>query len=461
MDTFDYNSDDEDSYLIPSLDNDGNEHVRQDCPAMNSTLVHRSDEGDAMVTPSLVERLGNLEKALNKGNLISTADLGNQISAGISTSIGSVLKQTMGASDKRSRIPSEAPEKPVVVAINVEGLDDNHKVFCWEMRGLYKNPNADPKSHWAEAKYPAKVSPNLRGNVYLTHLMPLSMSSKALGWLHNHRHALSIKYFIHSNRSGKRPKKEGITIASGTDELGTTNYSVEEHWENASSIKETLDGLWNLTAAMFQVRPWDWTPLVIGRFLHECGFFVGCSNNREQQKRIVTEFIDECLFSTQTRLGQDTPPLTYKEAVVIAQEVVGNATGRTTEMFRRKCIYGSRFDLQTKDAEIADLRKQLANARAEIASLKAVNRNQSGYSNANRGVGIGGRGLGRGGRNAGRDKYLAGSDPKYEEKRSKVCRKFNIGTCKDDQNCDLLHNCNKRIAVGEMCGHNHPSKDHL
>ena len=449
--------------MLPQGENDDEVLENRDQLGMNSTMAPRSGENDPATSAAIMDRLGHLEKALSKKNLIDTSDLGNQISAGISTGMGSVLKQTITASDKRSRSPTEAPEKPIVVAISVEGTDDNHKTFCWELRRLYKNPNCDPKSYWADAKYPAKVSPNLRGNVYLTHLMPLSVSSKALGWLHNHRHALSIKHFIHANRSGKRAKKEGVTIASGTDDLGTTNYSVEEHWECASNIKETLDGLWNLTAAMFQVRPWDWTPLVIGRILHEVGFFVGCSNNRDQQKLIVTDFIDECLYSTQTKLGQDTPPITYKDGLAIAHEVVANANGRTNELFRRKCIYSSRFDLQAKNDEIADLKKQLANAKSEASSLKsAANRgNGAGLNSGSRGAGAGPRGRGRGGRGGGAGGYKHGSDPDYEAKRSKVCRRFNVGQCTDSASCSQLHQCNKRVALGQMCGHEHPSKDHL
>ena len=466
MHDFDYDSNDENSHVLPSMDNEVEDLQSRELLPMNSTLAPRVASEASPGRAALMVRLGNIESALNRGNLINTNELGNQISTGIGAGLGAVIRQTMSASDKRSRSPSEAPETPVVVCIKLEGSDDNHKVFCWELRRLYKNPNCDPKTYWSEAKYPVKVVPNLRGNVYLTHLMPLSVSAKALGWLHNQRNPLSIKYFIHSNRSGKRAKKEGVTIASGMDDLGTTNYSVEEHWESASNIKETLDGLWNLTAAMFQIRPWDWTPLVIGRILHECGFFVGCSNNKDQQKMIVTEFIDECLYSTQSKLGQETPPITYKDGLAIAQEVVNNANGRTYEVFRRKCIYSSRFDLQAKDAEIADLKKQLANARSELVSLKnAKSRNQGGgYSGGNGSRGTPpntARGRGRGGRGGGPGRYTPGSDPEFEAKRLKVCRRFNIGSCTDGGNCTLLHQCNKRVAVGHICGNEHPSKDHI
>jgi hypothetical protein len=86
------------------------------------------------------------------------------------------------------------------------------------------------------------------------------VSGKALGWLHSAKTQLEIKYFTHANRSNKRTNKEGLTISLGTDQLGTTNYSVEENWDEANDMKDLIDGLWNLMAATFQIRPWDWTP---------------------------------------------------------------------------------------------------------------------------------------------------------------------------------------------------------
>ena len=208
---------------------------------------------------------------------------------------------------KRSKSPDGAPETPVTEMIKAEGPDDNHKVFCWPSRRAYKNPNAKPEDYWTEANYPLQATPNLRGNLYLTHLVPMSVSGKALGWLHSAKSQIEIKYFTHANRTNKRSKKEGLTISSGTNELGTTNYSVEENWEEANSMKDLIDGLWNLMAATFQIRPWDWTPLVIGRVRHKTGYFSGCSNSREQQKSITEDFINEVLFRTRTRLGQGSP----------------------------------------------------------------------------------------------------------------------------------------------------------
>ena len=140
-------------------------------------------------------------------------------------------------------------------------------------------------------------------------MVPMSISGKALGWAHNSQTQLEVKYFIAANRSMKRTKKEGLKITSGAGDSGETHYSVDEVWEEADNIKDLLDGLYNLVAAVFQIRPWDWSPLVILRVSHDCGFFSGCSSSKSQQKRILEEFINECLFRGRTRLGQGAPPL--------------------------------------------------------------------------------------------------------------------------------------------------------
>ena len=430
----------------------------EDSPNANSTLAPRKTVGQEP-NVSLLERIKTLERALKAPNF-SANDLGSQIARGVGEAISKV---TQAGSEKRSRSPDGAPDKPEVDVISIEGTDDNHKQFCWELRRKYKNPNARPEDYWEHSKYPLVAKPNLRGNLYLAHLTPLSVSSKALGWLHNARENLEVKYFTHTNRSMKRSKKEALTIQSGIDAMGTTNFSVEEPWDEASNIKELMDGLWNIAAGTFQIRPWDWSPMVIGRVCHEVGFFSGCSNSKEQQKEVMEEFINEALFQTRTRLGQGNPPITYSEGMQIAEKVVGQKNGRVGELLRRNCVYSARFDLKTKDAEIESLKRQLEAARRDATNLRNQrNRGQQGqvsnYNTERGGLRGQGRGRGRGrGRGGG---YQAGSDLEFESQRSKICLQFNRGNCIDSATCGLLHVCNRRVAAGQACNHPHKMSDH-
>ena len=81
--------------------------------------------------------------------------------------------------------------------INVE--DNNHTVLCLEFQRLFKQPNLDPKLYWKEAKYLQEVRPNLQGSLYTNHLTPMSLSPKAVGWLHSTKKVLTIKYYTHAN----------------------------------------------------------------------------------------------------------------------------------------------------------------------------------------------------------------------------------------------------------------------
>ena len=416
--------------------------------ALNSTLAPQTP-GD--VQNAMNQRLEVLETmaASRPPQILDTAVLGQ--------TIGDAVGKQLKGSQKRSRSPDGAPEEPVAELINVQGQDDNHKVFCWELRRGYKNPNAKPADYWAEARYPLKSVPNLRGNLYLDHLVPMSVSSKALGWAHNAQTQLAVKYFIPANRSMKRSKKEGLKITQGSGDSGETHYAVDEVWEEADSIKDLLDGLYNMAAAVFQIRPWDWSILVILRICHDCGFFSGCSSSRAQQQRILEEFIDEALFRGRTRLGQGTPPLTYQECYAVAENTVSTVNGRRHEIGRGKGIYGGKWDLAAKDEEISKLSSQLVQARLDNTQLRQglkhgqISTNTYGTTGAVRGGKVG-----RGGQKS----KKRDSDQAYVAKRDQMCAKYNLRTCTDAA-CPSVHACSKRVSPGQVCGEVHPSKDHV
>ena len=438
---------------------DGLGNKSPDGGPMNSTLVPNSTN---LQMAHLLAKIKAMEETMARPQVqqLDTRQLGTQFAKGISEAL-----KTRGM--KRSKSPDGAPEAPVTEFIKVEGQDDNHKTFCWPLRRAYKNPNAKPEDYWSEAQYPLVATPNLKGNLYLTHLMPLSVSGKALGWLHSAKQQMEIKYFTHSNRTNKRSKKEGLTISSGTDDMGATNYSVEETWSEANDLKDILDSLWNYTAACFQIRPWDWTPLVIGRVCHETGYFSGCSNSRAQQKSMTEEFINEVLFNTRTRLGQGSPPMTYHEVLAVAEATVGQANGRRGELLRGKGIYGGRWDLQQKEEEISRLKVQLAQARQDATTLRNSGRGRGGGDKggyeSTRGTrpGRGSRGRGGGRGSGGAGAYTRGSDPEFEAKRELLCLQFNRGNCSDPSVCHLVHTCSRRVGQGTPCGHNHSSQEHV
>ena len=378
------------------------------------------------------------------------------IGQNIGKTVGELMRSTAA---KRSRSPDGAPEAPVTEVVDVKGADDNHKTFCWPLRRAYKNPNSKPEDYWEEARYPLKAVPNLRGNLYLDHLVPMSVSGKALGWAHNATTQLEIKYFTAANRTVKRNKKEGLKITSGAGEGGETHYSVDEAWEEADTIKDLLDGLFNLAAATFQIRPWDWSPLVILRVSHECGYFSGCSKSRPEQKRILEEFINECLFKGRTRMGQGSPPLNYQECYVVAETTVRDINGRGHEISRGKGVYGARWDAAAKEDEISKLTEQLAQARSDCTQLRqTIKHAQLAGTSYNLPVARKGRGsvAPRGG---GKNKGRGSQDSVFTAKRALMCVKYNHQTC-SDTTCSLEHKCSRWVSQGTPCGQSHPAKEH-
>ena len=440
----------------------GNPMVMRGNPIANSTMVTPGRGQDDWRTA--LARIADLEAAL-RGGATGSSNLGKVISEGITNGM-SKMQELSRTREKRARSPEGGPDAPTLEVINIQGSDDNHRQFCWELRRMYKQPNAKPEDYWMVSKYPLNVSPNLRGNLYLDHLVPLSISSKALGWLHGAKENILVNYFTHKNRIGKRKKKEGITVQSGVDAMGATNLSLSEPWEESADIKEVIDGLFNIQAGVFQIRPWDWTPMVIHRVLHEVSYFSGCSNSRVQQKELVEDFINGALYQARTSLGQGSPPTNYKDTKLIAEDIVSNKNGRGSELCRKGCVYGAKWELVEKDREIEQLKAKNTRLQNEINNLrkgaKVGNNGPRQVFDNDFGQNRRGRG-GRGGNARGRGSGSYSNQPRDEaffQARLKLCLKYNQGQCDDATQCGLNHACNRKVAPGTVCGHAHRGREH-
>ena len=75
----------------------------------------------------------------------------------------------------------------------VDFMNENHTVFSWATWQLFKQPNKEPSSYWADAKYKMEVWPNLREALFTSHLMPMTISPKAMGWAHHSQATVGIK----------------------------------------------------------------------------------------------------------------------------------------------------------------------------------------------------------------------------------------------------------------------------
>ena len=71
------------------------------------------------------------------------------------------------------------------------GWDDCHTI--WDARRDYTQPNCDPRDYWPAAQYDLDVSPNFKGSLFVSHLVPLYISSKAKTWVGKATTTVSLK----------------------------------------------------------------------------------------------------------------------------------------------------------------------------------------------------------------------------------------------------------------------------
>jgi hypothetical protein len=159
------------------------------------------------------------------------------------------VNQILADRNKRERSEKEASDEPVL--IKMSGLsyeDDNHSVLCWQARRLYKQPNCNPSTYWKDALYVTEVKPNLREALYLDHILPLSISPKALGWAHNLKTAVNIKFFAHSQSTGGKKRKSNVSIEESNDRMEARAISLSTDWLETGSVMEVMEALHNWTA---------------------------------------------------------------------------------------------------------------------------------------------------------------------------------------------------------------------
>ena len=92
----------------------------------------------------------------------------------------------------------------------------------------YQQPNLDPKVYWPEAKYVMDVAPNYKGALYVNHLVPLSISSRAKAWAGKATATVNIKYYMHSQAKSASSKRKSEVSFASTSEDGENIVTVGE-----------------------------------------------------------------------------------------------------------------------------------------------------------------------------------------------------------------------------------------
>ena len=128
-------------------------------------------------------------------------------------SSNSNLIDKLASQSKRARSPDRKPEEPKLLEKTLELKDDAHTVLQKEYRENWRQINRNPELWWSQEIYPTEVEPNLRGSVYLEHLIPMTLNEKALSWLHSSSKRIDVKMMAHKNSTtAKKSKKEMLNI---------------------------------------------------------------------------------------------------------------------------------------------------------------------------------------------------------------------------------------------------------
>ena len=369
----------------------------------------------------------------------------------------------------------EGPEVPIKVTWSDEGeklVDDNHTKFAWSVRRLYKQPNRAPCEYFKEAAYEMDIKPNLREALYLRHLMPLGISSKALGWGHALLANTAIKYYTHAQASqGAKKRKSNFVLEEDDEKMTQRVVSVGQEWAEATGLTEVMEGVHNWVAVRFMTAPWDWSGILLLRILHDLTYFTSVSDNEDTQKIICEKFVDEFLATNRRELMQQKPPLVYDKGITLAIDVVRTYNGRNDHLFSKTPIYSAaRLAKQYKEErdkakqEKTTLLGENSNLRRKIKELES------------RGAGRPPRGVEP--RQKSRQSARDNEDKEYRMDRMEVrttrkcvtpklisqlqvCREWNTTKGCSFPNCNRLHGCNARAGPGRCCkDKTHKGPDH-
>ena len=381
------------------------------------------------------------------------------------TSNADALKELvhMGKRDRDSvEKKKERPDKPVLVVwseMGEQAVDNNHDVFAWAARRQYRQPNSEPCKYWDDAKYVLEVKPNLREGLYLTHLMPLGLSAKALSWGHDLVATVAVRYFTHSQAmQGAKKKRSNIVIEEDEEKMQSRVMSMAQEWAEVSGLTEIMEAVFNWSSVRFMTAPWDWSGILLLRVLHDVSFFTHASDSEDSQKAVAEKFIDEFLTQNRRRLMSGKPPLIYRKALLLAQDVVRTHNGRQDSLFNKASVYSSHRLAERYKSERDKAWEELKAVRAERNALQKKVKTQD-----DRGT-LDNRQRGNF-RDREQPRYTRPgraeweSDKEYKEDRMEVCRAWNDKGCSFGTGCSKKHVCNARSSPGKCCkskGHRGP-----
>lgn len=149
------------------------------------------------------------------------------------------------------------------------------------------------------------------------------------------------------------------------------------------------------------------------------------------------------------------PPLIYKRAARLAEEVTRAYNGGGDSLWRKTSVYSSMRTAKRYLAERDAAREDARKAKNELNNLKQQSRKQE-VKGSGTGSPTRRKERGRPNRNLEWE-----ADLEYKEDRKECCRDWNDGECKWKERCKFKHICSARIKEGKACkSKNHSRKGH-
>ena len=170
---------------------------------------------------------------------------------------------------KSKEEPSMTPQEPVMFLDEAYRIEDNgHDTLDTKLRQKLRPINADPKEWWVKGAFNRVETPILGASLYTEHLMPGAVAEKTIVMAHDRLSHLEIKHYLTKNNNVLSEAKKKLKV---TDDLaGEMHFGLQTHWLAATTVWEVVDAGLNYAAVEFMIRGWNYSPLAMIRFLHEC-----------------------------------------------------------------------------------------------------------------------------------------------------------------------------------------------
>jgi hypothetical protein len=125
----------------------------------------------------------------------------------------------------------------------------------------------------------------------------LSINSKTVRTIYDSKKVTEIKHYSCRNRasiSNKKRMRKVVMESRGDGQEMDVMSGI--NWEGCEGVRDHMEGVLNLAALEFSVRPHSYQALVLLRVLHEVSYGQNYISSGHEQKILLEAFINEVLM---------------------------------------------------------------------------------------------------------------------------------------------------------------------